>query len=434
MIELRIIEDNPVELSVVSNSLIPLEVNMGSGGGGEINNQNKSVTPTESIQEVTADAGYTGLGKVTVGAIASNYVGSAVTRRDSDDLTASGATVSVPSGYYENNASKAVASGTEGTPSATKGAVSNHSVSVTPSVTNTAGYINGGTKTGTAVTVSASELVSGTKSISANGTEDVTNYASVSVAVPQPSGTKNITISANGTTTEDVTSYASASITANVPNSYSASDEGKVVDNGALVAQTSDTVTVNDTYDTTLINSLTVNVSGGGGDRLYKYSSVIKRTTTGTITEATDGFDITSTGTAGWGLFAFSSGGVPTYGQLSGHKIHVEYSITASNTAEDDEFRLMFDAGSTENGESRLRYCTIASATHSNPTVSGTYDFVVDSSIWTGGTGTVTNSSYLRYRVYCKAHSGASAQFRFKFYDMGVDTAELLSIILGETE
>jgi len=50
-----------------------------------------------------------------------------------------------------------------------------------------------------------------------------------------------------------------------IPNSYSQSDEGKVVSNGALVAQTSDTVTANDTYDTTLINSLTVNVSGSSG-------------------------------------------------------------------------------------------------------------------------------------------------------------------------
>lgn len=49
-------------------------------------------------------------------------------------------------------------------------------------------------------------------------------------------------------------------VTINVANSYSASDEGKVVSNGELVSQTSDTVTENDTYDTTLINSLTVNV------------------------------------------------------------------------------------------------------------------------------------------------------------------------------
>jgi hypothetical protein len=55
-----------------------------------------------------------------------------------------------------------------------------------------------------------------------------------------------------------------------VPNSYSAGDEGKVVSNGALVAQSSDTVTTNNTYDTTLINSLTVNVSGGGSDENFE--------------------------------------------------------------------------------------------------------------------------------------------------------------------
>lgn len=51
----------------------------------------------------------------------------------------------------------------------------------------------------------------------------------------------------------------------NVPNSYSASDEGKVVDNGALVAQSSQSITENGTYDTTLKNQVIVNVSGGGG-------------------------------------------------------------------------------------------------------------------------------------------------------------------------
>lgn len=98
------------------------------------------------------------------------------------------------------------------------------------------------------------------------------DYAVEWQTVTVPSGTKNISISSNGTTTENVTNYASAQITTNVPNTYSASDEGKVVSNGALVSQTSDTVTVNDTYDTTLINSLTVNVSGGGTDDFFDYS------------------------------------------------------------------------------------------------------------------------------------------------------------------
>ena len=111
----------------------------------------------------------------------------------------------------------------------------------------------------------------GTKSITVNGTyaassDSLDGYSSVEVNVPtgtQPTGTKSISISSNGTTTEDVTNYASASITVSVPNTYTASDEGKVVSSGALVSQASDTVTTNGTYDTTLINSLTVSTSGG---------------------------------------------------------------------------------------------------------------------------------------------------------------------------
>ena len=107
--------------------------------------------------------------------------------RSSSDITMSGATVSFPSGMYDQT-TVTISSGTEGTPTATKGTVSNHSVSVTPSVTNSAGYISGGTHTGTAVTVTASELESGTKSISANGTNiDVTGYAAIDVAVPSSS-------------------------------------------------------------------------------------------------------------------------------------------------------------------------------------------------------------------------------------------------------
>lgn len=77
----------------------------------------------------------------------------------------------------------AMPTGTAGTPTATKGSVSNHAISVTPSVTNTTGYITGSTKTGTAVTVSASELVSGSETKTANGTYDVTNLQSLVVAI-----------------------------------------------------------------------------------------------------------------------------------------------------------------------------------------------------------------------------------------------------------
>ncbi len=160
-----------------------------------------SVTPTESAQTI-GGSNVMMEGAVTVNAIPSNYVGSGVTRRSSSDLTASGATVSVPSGFYENNASKAAANGTEGTPTATKGTVTNHSVSITPSVTNSAGYISGGTHSGTAVSVSASELVSGSQTVTENDTYDVTNLATLVVNVSGGSstvavGTKTATLSAS---------------------------------------------------------------------------------------------------------------------------------------------------------------------------------------------------------------------------------------------
>lgn len=171
--------------------------------------QSKSVTPSESQQIVEAGEGYYALDKVTVGAISSSYVGSGITRRSSSDLTASGATVTAPAGYYSAQATKSVATGTAGTPTATKGTVSNHAVTVTPSVTNTAGYISGGTKTGTGVSVSASELVSGTYSVTSSGTKDVTNYASASV----PAGTEG-----TPTATKGSVSNHSISVTPSVTN------------------------------------------------------------------------------------------------------------------------------------------------------------------------------------------------------------------------
>ena len=171
-----------------AGAFIEVNVDVSGGGSPTLQTKTKNYTPTESQQTeaVSADSGYDGLDtvNVTVGAISSSYVGSGITRRSSSDLTVSGDTVSAPAGYYESSASKSVASGTEGTPTATKGTVSNHAVTVTPSVTNTAGYISGGTKTGTGVSVSASELVSGSETKNANGTYDVTNLASLVVAVP----------------------------------------------------------------------------------------------------------------------------------------------------------------------------------------------------------------------------------------------------------
>ena len=164
-----------------------------------------TITPTESAQTIGGQ-NYMMERAVTVNAIPSNYVGSGITQRSSTDLTVSGATVTAPSGYYSASASKSVASGTAGTPTATKGTVSNHSVSVTPSVTNTTGFITGSTKSGTAVTVSASELVSGSETKTENGTYDVTNLAEIVVDV-QGGGSSTISV---GKTTRTLASASSS--------------------------------------------------------------------------------------------------------------------------------------------------------------------------------------------------------------------------------
>ncbi len=194
-----------------------------SGGGGSPTINSLSVTPSESVQTFNSSS-VDGYKPVTVGAISDTYIGSAIDQRDSDDLTASGATVTVPEGYYAAAASKSVSAGTAGTPTATKGTVSSHSISVTPSVINTTGYITGGTVTGTAVSVNASELVSGTYSVAGSGTADVTNYASASV----PAGTVVPASTISATAATITTGTGTITLTKTVSNTPNVSTAGYI--------------------------------------------------------------------------------------------------------------------------------------------------------------------------------------------------------------
>lgn len=126
------------------------------------------------------------------------------------------------------------------------------------SVTENGVYREDG-KAYTPVTVNVPQP-SGSISITENGSVDVTDYETANVSVRQPSGTKQISITQNGTTTEDIEWYEDAELTVNVPNTYTASDEGKVVSSGALVGQTSRNITANGTVDTTLNNEVVVAV------------------------------------------------------------------------------------------------------------------------------------------------------------------------------
>lgn len=164
-IKLKVRQPESVKLNVSGDSTVSLKLGeaiigvMPSPYSGSY-----TVTPTESVQTLETE-GMSMEHDVTVDAISSTYVGSGITRRDSTDLSASGATVSVPSGFYENNASKAVANGSVTAPTTISGSQATLStgtntitlqkmLSVTPNVT-TAGYISSGTAGNALVSLNA---------------------------------------------------------------------------------------------------------------------------------------------------------------------------------------------------------------------------------------------------------------------------------------
>ena len=259
-----------------------------------------SATPTTSQQVINPTSGKY-FSKFTVGAIPSNYkdtsdanatasdmrsgtsgyvngskVSGNLTTRSSSSLSASGNTVTVPAGIYDSQATKSVANGTAGTPTATKGTVSNHSVSVTPSVTNTSGYITGSTKTGTAVTVSASELVSGSETKTENGTYDVTNLASLVVNVSGGGG-GGVSV---GTATKTLTSASSSIEFTNLsgnPTSFA------VVSSSNLATGASPYKTAAVVYDgTNVIGQYITNTSNA--QMTYSGSAFSKSYSNGTLT------------------------------------------------------------------------------------------------------------------------------------------------------
>ena len=151
--------------------------------------------------------------------------------------------INIPTGYNSAGAYykvSAVANGTAGTPIAIEGAISNHQITITPSVVNTEGYISGGTKTGAVITVKASDLVSGTKSITSSGTEDVTNYAEVSV--PDLVLPTSAAASSNGGTKKATIGRSTSAQYINLPSGFNNSNayyEISAVANGSVTAPSS---------------------------------------------------------------------------------------------------------------------------------------------------------------------------------------------------
>lgn len=112
--------------------------------------------------------------------------------------------------------------------------------------------------------LSAANIVDGVtvKVGDANDDDSIASVTGTAQTGITPTGTLEITT--NGT--ENCSAYEYVDV--DVANSYAVGDEGKVVHGGALVSQSSATYTQNNTYDTTLVNSVTVNVEGGGSATL----------------------------------------------------------------------------------------------------------------------------------------------------------------------
>lgn len=93
--------------------------------------------------DATATAGDILSGKTAY--VATGKVTGTIASKSSSNLTASGATVTVPAGYYPSQASKSVATATQATPSIT---VSSAGL-ITAKSTQSAGYVSSGTKSAT---------------------------------------------------------------------------------------------------------------------------------------------------------------------------------------------------------------------------------------------------------------------------------------------
>ena len=140
------------------------------GTSADLTYPNGFVTAIQNIQtgtdtsDATLNSNSQMLSGVTAYSQGTKYTGN-IPSKSSSDLTASGATVTVPAGHYASNATKSVSSGSASAPSTISGtsstvSVSNNTVtlsktvSVTPSVT--AGYISSGTATNSSVSLSGS--------------------------------------------------------------------------------------------------------------------------------------------------------------------------------------------------------------------------------------------------------------------------------------
>ena len=270
--------------------------------GGQPNLQAKTnLDPTESSQTIEADSGYDGLSSVQINAVSSSFVGSGITRRSSTDLSASGATVTVPAGYYSAQATKSVSSMTLPT-SASSSATSGYTSKATISRSTSDQYINIPTGYNSAGayykvnavangSVTAPSSISGTSASVSTGTNTLTLSKTVSVT-PNVSTAGYISSGTAGNSSVSLT----ASVTTKAAATYHPSTSDQTISSGTYTTGTqtikavahnltADKIAegfvakIGDSTDDDCVASVTGTYSGGGGSSkaIYMYTGLASR-------------------------------------------------------------------------------------------------------------------------------------------------------------
>lgn len=260
---------------------------------------------------VTPDMGYDGLSQVTVN-VPNTYtnaddgkvvIGGSLIDQTSKNITSNGThnttthssvNVDVPNSYTNADEGKVVSGGQLASQS-TRNVNVNGTYDTTRNNQTVVNVPNTYTNADEGKVVSGGQLSSQTPrqaAITANGTYQTQNNSAVTVEVPQTGSTPTLVskaISANGVyDASDDSADGYTGVTVNVPNTYRAADEGKVVNNGALVSQTVKNITVNGTHSTTTNDEVVVNVPNSysnADEGKVVDSGVLVEQTSRTVTE-----------------------------------------------------------------------------------------------------------------------------------------------------
>ena len=216
-----------------------------------------------------------------------------------------------------------IQSGSAGTPTATKGTVSNHQVSITPSVTNSTGWITGSTKNGTAITVTASELASGNKEITSSGTGiDVVGYSTVSVA----SGSVTAPVSISGSSATVSTGTNTLTLTKDISVTPNITTAGYISSGTAGTSSVSLTASVN-TRSSSDLSASGATVTAPAG---YYASSASKSVASGSATGPSSLSASSATVSTGTNTLTLTKTGVSTTPTVSAGYVSSATASTAT--------------------------------------------------------------------------------------------------------